>query len=73
MKKFLLLLIIPVLSFGQFDGVFISKNHSKSKGFNFKIKNPAGFQQMETDRPNIIQKWVKNQTNNDKIDVEIVN
>ena len=35
-------------------------SHPKAKGLNFQIKTPLGFEQMEADRPNIVQKWIKN-------------
>ena len=40
------------------------KGHSKAKGLNFEIKTPLGFEQMEADRPNIVQKWIKNRKDN---------
>ena len=67
MKKFILLLIIPFLSFGQLGDYYISKGHPKAKGLNFQIKKPLGFKQKEADRPNIVQKWVKNEKDNDKL------
>ena len=36
------------------------KDHLKAKGLSFRVKAPLGFKQSEADRPNIIQKWVKN-------------
>lgn len=36
------------------------KDHLKAKGLSFRVKAPLGFRQSEADRPNIIQKWVKN-------------
>ena len=61
MKVFytLLILLIPFVGFGQLGSYYKSENHPKAKGLNFKIKVPLGFEQKEADRPNIVQKWVK--------------
>ena len=66
MKKLILLLFIPLVSFGQLGGYYYSNGHPKSKGLNFQVKKPIGFEQNEADRPNIVQKWEKNKTNNDE-------
>ncbi|MBH08213.1 MAG: hypothetical protein CMP71_04030 [Flavobacteriales bacterium] len=39
----------------------------KSKGLNFQIKKPSGFEQMEGDRPNIVQKWIKKRGKEDMV------
>ena len=36
----------------------------KAKDLNFQIKQPLGFEQLEADRPNIVQKWIKNRKEN---------
>jgi len=61
MKVFytLLVLLIPFVGYGQLGNYYKSANHPKAKGLNFKIKVPLGFEQKEADRPNIVQKWVK--------------
>ena len=66
MKKLILLLCIPLMSFGQLGEYYYSNGHPKSKGLNFQVKKPIGFEQNEGDRPNIVQKWEKNKTNNDE-------
>ena len=65
-KLILLLLFIPLFSFGQLGEYYFSNGHPKSKGLNFQIKNPLGFEQNEADRPNIVQKWEKDKTDNNK-------
>ena len=67
MKKYILLLIIPLLSFGQLGEYYYSKGNPKAKGLNFKIKKPLGFDQMEGNRPNVVQKWTKKSTNYDSM------
>ena len=67
MKKLLLLLLfIPLVSFGQLGEYYFSNGHPKSKGLNFQIKKPFGFEQNEADRPNIVQKWEKDKADNNK-------
>ncbi len=70
MKKLIFfLLCIPFISFSQ-EGLgeyYKSNNHPKSKGLNFQIKKPLGFEQMEADRPNIVQKWMKDRYDNNKL------
>ena len=67
MKKLLLiLLLLPLISFGQLGDYYNSEGHPKAKGLNFKIRKPLGFEQNEADRPNIVQKWEKYKTDNDK-------
>jgi len=51
---------------GQLGEYYYSNGHLKAKGLNFQIKKPLGFEQNEADRPNIVQKWEKNKTNNDE-------
>jgi hypothetical protein len=55
----LLIILIPFVGYGQLGSYYKSENHPKAKGLNFQIKVPLGFQQKEADRPNIVQKWVK--------------
>ena len=43
-------------SLGEYLSVF---NHKKSKGVNFKIKVPIGWEVMEGNRPNVVKKFVK--------------
>jgi hypothetical protein len=65
MKKLLLVLLaLPMLGFGQLGDYYTAKGHPKAKGLNFQIKKPLGFEQMEGDRPNIVQKWIKNPKDN---------
>ncbi len=46
---------------------FYSINHPKAKGMNFKIKKPGeGFEQLEGNRPSIVQKWEKDRYDNSK-------
>ncbi len=69
MKKsilFLAIMLCPILVFGQLGDYYSSNGHPKAKGLNFQIKKPLGFEQNEADRPNIVQKWEKNKTNNDE-------
>tara|TARA_B110001452_G_scaffold261672_1_gene260737 strand:+ start:475 stop:1038 length:564 start_codon:yes stop_codon:yes gene_type:complete len=67
MKKLLVLFILlPFFSFSQLGEYYYSKGHPKSKGLNFQIKKPVGFEQNEADRPNIVQKWEKYKTDNSK-------
>jgi len=67
MKKLLLiLLLLPLISFGQLGDYYNAEGHPKAKGLNFKIRKPIGFEQNEADRPNIVQKWEKYKTDNDK-------
>ena len=65
-KLILILLFIPLVSFGQLGEYYFSDGHSKSKGLNFQIKKPLGFEQNEADRPNIVQKWEKDKNDNNK-------
>jgi hypothetical protein len=37
----------------------IYENHPKAKGVNFKVKKPNGWEKMEGDRPNVVQKFLK--------------
>ena len=65
-RLILLLLFIPLVSFGQLGEYYFSNGHPKSKGLNFQIKKPLGFEQSEGDRPNIVQKWQKNKNETSK-------
>ena len=70
MKKLLLILLcFPFVALSQqgLGEYYKSNNHSKAKGLNFQIKKPLGFEQMEADRPNIVQKWMKDRTDNSKL------
>ena len=65
MKKLLLILLcLPFFGFGQLGDYYKSNGHPKAKGLNFQIKTPLGFEKMEADRPNIVQKWIKNPKDN---------
>ena len=74
MKKLLLILLcVTMIGFTQGLGDhFKSEGHNKSKEFNFKIKTPIGFEQMEVDRPNIIQNWIKNKNDNNKLEIFLI-
>ena len=68
MKKLLLiLLLLPLISFGQLGEYYSSQGHLKTKGLTVQVRKPLGFDQMEADRPNIVQKWVKDGTDNSKM------
>ena len=60
-------LITTTFSFAQLGDYYYSNNHPKAKGLNFQIKKPLGYEQSEGDRPNIVQKWIKNKTDNSKM------
>jgi len=65
MKKLLLILLCsPIIVLGQLGDYYKPIEHPKAKGLNFQIKIPLGFEQMEADRPNVVQKWIKNPTDN---------
>jgi hypothetical protein len=69
MKYHFLLVIVflsSIVATAQLGEYYDSNGHPKAKGLNFKIKKPLGFEQNEADRPNIVQKWEKSKTNNDK-------
>ena len=67
MKKLLLVLLaLPLIGFGQLGEYYKPIGHPKAKGLNFQIKKPLGFEQMEGDRPNIVQKWTKDLEDIDK-------
>ena len=67
MKKLLLILLcLPIIGFGQLGDYYKSEGHPKAKGLEFEIKTPLGFEQLEADRPNIVQKWIKNPKDNSK-------
>lgn len=60
MKKLLIaFFFLPIVCFGQLGDYYNSNNHPKAKGLDFKIKSPLGFDQTEANRPNIVQKWIK--------------
>jgi len=62
MKKLLLILLcLPIIGFGQ--ETFNVINNSKSKGLNFTITEPAGFERVDGKRPNILYNWLKNRGN----------
>ena len=45
MKKLLLiLLLLPLISFGQLGEYYNAEGHPKAKGLSFKIKKPLGFE-----------------------------
>ena len=69
MKKILLFVfaLSPMILLGQLGEYYYSNGHPKAKGLNFQIKTPLGFEQSEADRPNIVQKWIKDGNNNDKL------
>ena len=56
-KLIILLLFIPLVSFGQNTLSVI--NHSKSKGLNFSINEPSKFDRIDGKRPNILYNWLK--------------
>lgn len=63
MKQILIvLLLFPLMAFGQLGNFYSPNGNSKAKGLDFKIKSPLGFEQKEADRPNIVQKWTKGTT-----------
>ena len=66
MRIILLLFCISFNSFAQLGNVYKSNGHPKAKGLNFEIRTPLGFEQDEADRPNIVQKWSKDRTDNNK-------
>ena len=66
MRILLLLFFISFNSFAQLGNVYKSNGHPKAKGLNFEIRTPLGFEQDEADRPNIVQKWSKDRTDNNK-------
>ena len=67
MKKLLLILVcLPTIGFGQLGEYYKPIAHPKAKGLDFQIKKPLGFEQLEADRPNIVQKWTKNLKDIDK-------
>ena len=70
MKKLLLLLLcVPLIGLGQQtekkDKTFDVINHPKSKGLNFSIKEPVGFERVDGRRPSILYNWLKNRDNLD--------
>ena len=68
MKKLLLILLcLPMIGFGQLGDYYKPNGHPKAKGLKFQIKTPLGFEQMEADRPNIVQKWIKHRNDNNKL------
>ena len=74
MKKLLLILLcLPMIGFGQLGEYYKPIGHSKAKGLKFQIKKPLGFEQLEADRPNIVQKWTKNLKDIDKAITFLIN
>jgi len=65
-KVMFILLLLPLTSFGQLGEYWSSKGNLKAKGLTFQIRVPLGFDQRDADRPNIVQKWVKDGTDNSK-------
>ena len=64
MRKFLLILLfVPLISFGQ-DALTVN-NHPKSKGLNFSIKEPSKFERIDGKRTNILFNWLKNRNDLD--------
>ncbi len=61
-----------MVGFGQLGDYYKSEGHPKAKGLKFEIKTPLGFEQMEADRPNIVQKWIKNPKDNNTMVVFMV-
>ena len=61
MKKLILIVVLFISGnvFSQLGDYFISNNHSKAKGLNFKIKKPLDFKQSEAFSSNTVQKWEK--------------
>ena len=73
MKKLLLILLcLPFIGLGQLGEYYKPAGHPKAKGLNFQIKTPLGFEQMEGDRPNIVQKWIKNPKDNNTMVIFMV-
>ena len=66
-KVIFILLLLPLTSFGQLGEYWSSKGNIKAKGLTFQIRVPLGFEQRDADRPNIVQKWLKDGTDNSKI------
>jgi len=62
----LILLCFSYTSYSQTaEDYFYSNNHPKAKGLKFQLKKPLGFEQNEADRPNVVQKWEKYNSEND--------
>ena len=61
MKKLILIVVLFISGnvFSQLGDYFISNNHSKAKGLNFKIKKPLDYKQSEAFSSNTVQKWEK--------------
>ena len=59
MKKFILLLIVPFLSFGQLSEDYISKGDPKAHGLNFSIKFPSGYNQAPVSLPTTLTSYTK--------------
>lgn len=60
----------PIASFGQLSKLgdyYFANGHPKAKGLNFQLRPPLGFKQLEGDRPNIVQKWIKNRGDSDNV------
>lgn len=67
MRILLILIGFSFNCFAQLGEVYKSNGHPKAKGLNFEIRTPIGFEQDEADRPNIVQKWSKDRTDNNKL------
>ena len=39
--------------------IYKSNGHPKAKGLNFQLRPPLGFQELETDYPNTVKQWKK--------------
>ena len=64
-KKRILLIVLFIsgTTYSQLGDYFVSNNHPKAKGLNFKVKPPIGYNQQEANRPNIVQRWVNSELN----------
>lgn len=51
---------------------YCTKGHAKAKGSNWQIKVPYSFIQFEGDRPNIIQKFIRNEGNNNLVFITLM-
>jgi hypothetical protein len=60
-------ILLSLTSFGQLGEYWSSKGNLKAKGLTFQVRVPLGFDQRDADRPNIVQKWVKDGTDNSKM------
>ena len=58
-KLIFLFLLVSFNSFGQLGDIYKSNGHPKAKGLNFQLRPPLGFQELETDYPNTVKQWKK--------------